>query len=226
MITQRAKALSLREKGWSYNLISEQLGVPKSTLSYWLRAIPYTPSQLVLKRIRDGSKKSVDYKRNNKKQSLELASRLAIEDVGKLNTRDLFILGLGIYIGEGSKSNETVRIVNSDPWVIKTGVKWLTQVCKVPIENLVISIHGYPDTDLAEATRFWAEVTGIPPHQFMKPQIDARLGKSTIKKGRSPFGTAHLQVKACGSKELGVFLHRRIMGWINTAYKQVNAGII
>lgn len=226
MLTQRTKALSLREKGWSYNLISEQLGVPKSTLSYWLRAIPYTPSQLVLKRIRDGSQKSIAYKRNNKQRSLEFATLLASEDIGRLNMRDLFMLGLGIYIGEGSKSYETVRVVNSDPGVIKTGVQWLTQVCKVPTGNLNVTIHGYPDTDLTEATRFWVEVTGIPSYQFMKPQIDTRQGKSNNKKGRSPFGTAHVQVRARGNKDLGVFLHRRIMGWISKAYEQINAGII
>ena len=35
------RAVDLRQKGWSYNVITARLGVSKSTLSHWLRTIPY-----------------------------------------------------------------------------------------------------------------------------------------------------------------------------------------
>ena len=50
----RNEAIKLRKKGHSYNLISLKLNISKSTLSYWLKEVPYTPNKEVLKRIKLG----------------------------------------------------------------------------------------------------------------------------------------------------------------------------
>ncbi len=47
-------AIKLRKKGYSYNLILKEVRVAKSTLSIWLRDIPYAPSKQVLNRIKLG----------------------------------------------------------------------------------------------------------------------------------------------------------------------------
>ena len=49
----------------------------------------------------------------------------AKKDVGGLSLRDIFMLGIGPYLGEGSKSQEEVKIVNAYPTIIKLGIKWL-----------------------------------------------------------------------------------------------------
>ncbi|MFM2423621.1 MAG: hypothetical protein RLZZ70_6, partial [Candidatus Parcubacteria bacterium] len=41
----KPKALSLRKRGKSLPYIHLQLGIPKSTLNYWLKDITLTPAQ-------------------------------------------------------------------------------------------------------------------------------------------------------------------------------------
>jgi orotate phosphoribosyltransferase-like protein len=41
----KKEAIRLRKKGRSYNEISKELGVAKSTLSLWLKGIPLTSEQ-------------------------------------------------------------------------------------------------------------------------------------------------------------------------------------
>lgn len=67
---------------------------------------------------------------------------------------------------------------------------------------------------------FWSKATGIPKKQFGKTQIDRRTNKSEKKKRKLPYGTIRLTVRTKGKKEFGVSLHRRIMGWIETALNQ------
>jgi transposase len=51
MRIEKRQAVELRGKGMSYGLISEKLGISKSTLSNWLKDLPYTPNEQVLSRI-------------------------------------------------------------------------------------------------------------------------------------------------------------------------------
>jgi len=45
------RAVALRRQGYSYSLITEKLSVPKSTLSGWLRDIPFEPNQETFHRL-------------------------------------------------------------------------------------------------------------------------------------------------------------------------------
>ena len=47
----KEKAINYRKLGYSYNMISQELNLAKSTISDWLKEIPYTPSKKVINRI-------------------------------------------------------------------------------------------------------------------------------------------------------------------------------
>ena len=205
----REVAISLREQGYSYNLIIEKVPVSKSTLSVWLAEIPYTPNKTVLNRIGNSRAAATKAKHKLKLQSYEDAMLLAKSDVKKVSLRDLSMLGLALYIGEGQK-NDTVGIINSDPRVITLAMRWLQKCYGVPQENFTLAIHLYSDNNRAASLKYWSEQTGIPQSQFGKTQTDLRPNKKGSKRGKLPHGTAHLRVKALGNKQHGVLLSRRI----------------
>lgn len=217
----REKATQLRKWGWSYNVISTRLGVSKSSLSDWLKEIPYTPNQEVRKRIREGPLKTVILKHRQRLESIRNAKELAMQEFGTLSKRDLFMLGMGLYIGEGAKLYESVRIINSDPRVIQLAIKWFREICGLDIKNFSLAIHMYPDTPQKKTLEFWTKLTGVPLSQFGKTQIDKRLNKSNKKQRKLPYGTAHITIKSCGLSKHGVFLHRKIIGWIEAAYQNL-----
>jgi len=210
----KEKAKTLRKEGYSYNLIAEKTRVSKSTLYTWLSEIPYKPNQEVLDRIGNARAKSGQVKHRRKLESFKKARQLATDDIGSLSERDIFMLGIGLYIGEGDK-NETVGFVNADPSVINLGIKWLRGSCGLETKNLRLAIHIYPDNDEARCVDFWSKSTGIPKSQFGKTQVDRRKGKKYTKTGKLPYGTAHLRVKSCGNKDFGVLLSRRIHAWMD-----------
>lgn len=213
--TIRKEAVDLRKEGYSYNYISEKIGISKGTLHCWLGKIPYSPNIETITKIGKARAVSGLLKHKEKLASFLYAKVLAEKDVGEITKRDLFMLGLGIYIGEGTKDGNTVRIVNANYKIIKLTIRWLKEVCGLKTDNFVIRLHIYPDNNIAECVEYWSKQTGIPTNQFLKTQVDIRKNKKVFKKGKLPYGTAHMTVKGNGKKEFGVLLARRIGAWID-----------
>lgn len=219
----RFEAIRLRSEGWAYSVISRRLCVSKSTLSCWLRMVPFRPNEEEVKRITKARAISAQLRGERRLESIRNAHTQALHDIGAFTKRDLFMFGLGLYLGEGSKAQEQVQLVNADPDTIRIGVEWLKHFCLVPDENLRLIVHGYPDTDVAISERFWSDVSGIPLAQFSKAIIDRRTSKISQNAGKLPYGTAHVRVVALGRTSCGVLLHRRIMGWLETVKQIVRA---
>jgi hypothetical protein len=217
--TVREQVFKLRKEGYSYGYISEKTRISKSTLSGWLAEIPYTPNKVTIERIGKARAASGFWKAKRKLESIMSAEKEAKKDIGKITKRDLFMLGIGIYIGEGSKTGNAMRVINADPKIIKFIVKWLEGTSGLSRENFRIRLHVYPDNDIKECINFWSNMSGIPIKQFQKTYIDIRKDKKILKKGKLPYGTAHLSILSRGKKEFGVFLTRKVNAWMEEVLK-------
>lgn len=211
----------MRKAGYSYALIRGKIPVSKSTLTVWLRDIPYQPNRIVQNRIRGAARNVFLWQQERKHKTIDRARKSAKETLGLLSKRDLLLFGLGVYVGEGSKTQGVPKIVNSDPEVIRLTVAWFRRVFDVPIENFSISVHIYPDDNEQGAILFWSRKTGIPTSQFGKTQVDTRV-KKTKKRGMLRHGTAHIRIRAAGKNEYGVALFRKILALIEELYAQIN----
>lgn len=218
------QAIDLRKHGWSYSVITERLGVSKSTLSNWLSDVPFTPNKTTIMRIKNGPAKSGEKRRKQKNENIKAIHKDAAIELGDITERDLWMMGIGLYLGEGSKKFEETRIVNANPKIIKLAVIWLTKICKVPKNNLQLRLYAYPDTDVNKAIKFWQKITTLSRQAFTKVQIDKRTDKKPKKWSQLPYGTLHIMVRSYGNKKLGVTLHRRISGWIESMFE--HAGIV
>ncbi|MEK7140702.1 MAG: hypothetical protein AAB815_02850 [Patescibacteria group bacterium] len=217
--TIREDVFNLRKEGNSYNYISQKTGISKSTLSAWLSSVSYTPNQATIDRIGKARAASGRVKARMKMASIEKAGEEAKKDIGEISKRDLFMLGIGIYIGEGTKTHNIVRVINADPKIIKFIITWFEKVCGLSKENFRIRLHLYPDNRVKQSVKFWSNASGIPFRQFHKTYIDIRKNKKMFKRGKLPYGTAHLSIRSNGKKEFGVFLARKINGWIKEVLK-------
>ncbi len=210
----KEQAIALRNEGWSYNDIGERLGVAKGTMSSWLSKIEFTPNSIVIERIKNGPRKSGEVRHKIKNDSIKNFINEGKKTVGGISERDLFMLGLGLYIGEGGKTHDMTIFSNSDPSVIRIIMRWFREICFVPEKHFRAIIHVYPDVNIDEALNFWSDVSSIPIFQFYNSSVDKRSNKSITNRGKLSFGTVHVSIHSCGNIEFGVNLSRRIHGWI------------
>ncbi|MEK7480234.1 MAG: hypothetical protein AAB665_03030 [Patescibacteria group bacterium] len=219
-------AIELRKAGHSYNHIAASVGVSKGTLAVWLADIPYTPNLETIERIGKARAASGEVKSRLKRESFRRAREEASADIKAISHRDLFMLGLGLYIGEGAKSTSQTCFVNSNPAIVNLLIKWFIKAVGLKKENLRIRLHTYPDCNEEKSLQFWSETTTIPESQFLKTIVDWRKDKKAFKSGKLPHGTAHLSVNSLGEKRFGVFLARKIMAWSDEVLGTKNAGVV
>lgn len=210
----KERAVNMRKKGWSYRDITESLHVPKSTLSAWFRDVPFSPNRTVLKRMNEALQKSIIVRQARKRASIDRALQEASITIGNLSERDLLVLGLGLYIGEGMKSCELTRFSNADPQVIKCIMRWFREILSVPEKCFRARIHLYPDNDRETCLRYWSKITKISQAQFGKVSVDRRQKTSEKRKSLLPYGTIHITVIGAGDPKFASQFHRYIMGMI------------
>jgi uncharacterized protein YerC len=208
--SMREIAITLRQEGYSYPYISKETGLSKSTLSGWLTDVPYTPNPETIEAYGKARAAAGERKAQIRQEELEIIRQKAENEVGNLSERDLFMFGLGLYLGEGAKTHNTVNIANADPGVIRIAIAWFKSA-GVEAHQLSARVHLYPDRNVEECLAFWSNICGIPLTQFQKTYIDMRVDKKCKKKGKLPFGTLYLSIRSRGKKEHGVLFLRRIL---------------
>jgi len=215
MRRDKKRAILLRKQGKSYNAISKILGIPKSTLSLWIKDIKM-PIEIERK-FWDRTRKK--WARNitkfNKKRAeiarerVQQIQKIASGDIKKISNRELFLLGIALYWAEGcKKSRWRLDFSNSDPIMIKLMMKFFREICHIKENKFFTIVQIHPNTTPEKAVRYWSKLTKISKKQFLKTYTKL---SPTSKRKRSPnilpYGTLRLSVS-------DVELTNKMKGWI------------
>ena len=208
---ERKEAIKLRNSGLAINEISRRLKVSKSSVSLWVRNVSLTAKQLDVLQGKKYTKSAIE-KRRVTRLTRENARRQVIidgatEEVLNISIKELFLLAVGLYWAEGSKTRRgTVEFSNSDPRLIQIMVRFFKEICLVPQQKFRGHIHLHPHLNAKKAEKYWSKISSIPTKQFFKTsQQYNRASKG--KKDSLPYGTFSIYV--CSTE-----LFLRIKGWI------------
>jgi len=110
MYTNKYKsiAVNLRKSGKSYSEIAQVVPVTKSTLSTWLKAISLTSEHTIAleKRRNTFALIGAKMRKDDRIMRTKVIIDRARAEIGEMNERELFILGLALYWSEGAKQKE------------------------------------------------------------------------------------------------------------------------
>lgn len=93
--------------------------------------------------------------------------------------KQLKIAGLMLYWAEGFKKDNdyVVDFANSNPKMIRLFCRFLRKIYQVNEEKLSAYIYCYPSHDIKKLTKYWSNLTQIPPGQFTKPYVRSDGGQ-------------------------------------------------
>ena len=223
-IKLREQARGLRKKGASIANIATILPASKSTVSYWCRDIALSQKQMrhLVQKQRNagaiGRLRAAEKKRSTRLAAIETESETGSRAIGSLSQRDIFILGIALYWGEGYKSgNEECGFTNSNPGIISTFILWLRRAYNIPSSDLIlrVSINQIHHNRVDAVERYWSKVTGVPRSQFTKASLIKTVSQKIYSDPQRHFGTLRIKVRR------GTALRRRILGSIEEIAKQV-----
>jgi len=217
-LVEKNKVVKLRLYGKSINEISEKLDIPKSTVSIWCRGIQLGQNQIrrLAERVKFGSRKGrikfLEKIRKKRKEEIEILRKRGIREIGKLNKRDLFIAGVGMYWSEGYTYpiGNQVGFTNSDSRMIMLILKWFREICKVSEGRftLQVKINQIHKDRIKKVENYWSNLTSIPLYQFNKTVLIKNKAKKVYLDTDNYFGTLRITIRR------GTKLRRNINGWI------------
>ncbi|AEY89864.1 hypothetical protein SHJG_4593 [Streptomyces hygroscopicus subsp. jinggangensis 5008] len=208
----RARARELRLQGWTYDQIEAELGCSRSSVSLWVRDLPRPERRRTPEEAAAIARKGWEEKLRIRDEERQRTKEEAKRSIGGLSTRELFLVGVGLYWAEGGKDKpydrrENVAFVNSDPGMIRVFLAWL-DLLQVERERLRFTVMIHENADVGGAERYWADLVGADASMFNKTTLKKHNPK-TVRKNTGDGYRGCLVIKVLK----GADLYRRIEGW-------------
>jgi hypothetical protein len=199
-VREQEQARALRAENHTLADIAETLGVSKSSVSIWVRDVPFTPT-LKLR----GPHRRPHPAHEAKLRQIEELDREGVDRIGAISEREFLVAGVALYAGEGAKGDGAVQFANTDAAMIRLFCAWLRHFFEVDESRLRVRIYLHEGLDLEAAHAFWSATTGVPRTQFR--QAHRAVPDPSIRRNKHEHGCAY--VYYCCSKT-----HRQIMGLV------------
>jgi hypothetical protein len=199
-VKEQEQACTLRAQNHTLADIARTLGVSKSSVSLWVRDVPFTPTL----RLRGPHRRPHPAHEAKLRQIKEL-NREGRERIGRLSEEEFLVGGVALYAGEGAKGDGTVQFANTDAAMIWFFCAWLRRFFDVDASRLRVRVYLHQGLNLESAEAFWSKLTGVPREQFR--QAHRAVPDASIRHNKHEHGCAY--VYCCCSKT-----HRQIMGLV------------
>lgn len=218
-ISTHAQAISLRKKGVSVNTIARELHISKSTVSTWVRDVHLSVEQ---KNILENTRKNAGqtaFRKAAKAKHVKhsaltlLAEKKGAKDTSRLSKRDVFMIGLGLYWGEGyKKGSAELGFTNSDPKIIRFFIRWVYESFGIEKDRLIlrITVNQTHTAREKEIMSFWEKVVGVSNLQFTKTSFAKTKQKRFYENHAIHYGTLRVKVRK------GSILRSRILSALKT----------
>jgi len=213
----KEEAKRMRQNGISLGDISRKLNITKSTLSFWCKDMILSES--AIRKIKaKGKLKSVrgllrysELKRKNRIERNITQKQEGATLLGVLSDRDVLMVGLGLYWGEGYKyENGELGFTNSNPYMIRFYFKWL-KLWNVDKNSLIfrLTLNEFFGKEEKKILSFWIDFLDVKKEQFSKTTfIQTNLKKASIKNVEKYRGILRVKVRK------GTALRNKILGAI------------
>jgi len=213
---EKRKARKLRKKGESIKKIANLLKISVSTVSLWCRNVELTDKQIENLRKRQTDPfygKKLDYYLKKKKEfNLKLLNlkNEGINSIGKLSKREIFLIGVALYWGEGFKKDSLVGLATLDINIAKFFIFWLNKSFGITTKDLILRITANISykNKINELGKYWSRELKIPVGQFSKPFFQNTKWKKEYENKDNYHGVLRIRVRR------SIDLLRKIFGYI------------
>lgn len=202
----KTKARKLRQGGMAIKQIARELGISVASSWLWTREVSLTSEQIEALRGKaiDGRVKWGVKQREAKRERMEIWKAQAILEFEERKNDPLFMLGLGIYWGEGSKSTGP-SMTGADVRILACWKAWLEKFA--PHLGTYGGFRVHEGNDIEHARRHWARL-GLDK---LKSYPSWPIKEVRIRNNRWPCGVLALSCRGKGCSELQF----KILHWLS-----------
>ena len=203
----RLRARSLRQNGKAIKVIARELGISVGTSHLWTHDVLLNSSQIE-KLGKAGSHNLIlgrAVQRERKRQRIKVWTEEADKQFEQYKVESFFMLGLGLYWGEGEKTSKRLVISSVTFQILQIWMAWCRRY--VPSLLLTGSFRIHIGNDVNKAHRFWRKKLGISMSAYRS------WPKKNNKRIKWPFGVGRVSATGKGSTEWSY----KVLRWIELA---------
>jgi hypothetical protein len=168
MISENSLRHLYEEEKLSMQEIAKRLGFSLNKINYWMKKYGIQSRSI---------SEGVYLKCNPDGDPFKIQIPKSLQDAM------LYGLGLGLYWGEGTKSNKhSIRLGNTDPRLVKSFIFFLEKIYGVKRSKLQFGLQVFSDMSPQKALNFWRVALGAEKEQFFKVIVTPSRGKGTYKR--------------------------------------------
>lgn len=166
----------LRRQGLSYGEIMELIPVKKSTLATWSNSVRLSASQIDELRDRRTPPPGRNLQGNRyttqrpRRREIELIKAQALLEAEHLVDDSLWVAGVSMYWGEGSKATRQLSMANADPAALRLFKRWSTEFLP-PHHGWRARLNLHADNDEPAARKWWSNEVEVGLEDFTKTYI-------------------------------------------------------
>lgn len=154
-------------EGFSMMEIANKLGCSPNKVVYWM-----SKHDIQRRSISDSV-----YRRCNPN-----GDPFKIKHIKTIEDAELLGMGLGLYWGEGTKQSKTsVRLGNTDAGVIRTFIRFLTDICGIDTNKLRYSLQIFSEVNPQDALNYWISELNVDSSKFTKVIVTPARSIGTYK---------------------------------------------
>ena len=106
-----------------------------------------------------------------------------IKEDFSIQEQNLYYLALGLYWGEGGKTNyHSARLTNSDPALVLIYYQFLTIICQIKFDKIRFNLQTFKDNNIIAAKEYWSKRLKISPDKINTCSPIPPQGKGTYKR--------------------------------------------
>lgn len=221
---EKLRARQLRRKGESIKKIAKVLKVSSDSASRWCRDIKLTEKQITNLRKRQtdpfyGEKLNyyLKKKREFEEKVLNLKNQ-GIKEIVKLTKREILLIGIALYWGEGFKKDHLVGLATSDINIARFFIYWLKTCFNISYKDLILKVTANISykSGIDELEKYWSSGLKIPLNQFSKPFFQKTIWKKIYENKNEYRGVLRIKVRR------SINLLRKTFGYIEGITLNIN----
>jgi hypothetical protein len=201
---KKKRAIKLRREGKSYGQILRALDISsKGTLSSWFKDLKLSgeSERRLAKNKKLASRRGLlkfNEERTRKiNQENEQEFTTGLRAIENLSDRELLLVGVALYWGEGAKrysrrGAETMDFSNSDHKMIRLYLRFIREIFKVPEKKIRAGILVHENIDIDKAKEYWSRATGLPKSRFFITKQVSQASRRRRVRNRLPWGTVRI----------------------------------
>lgn len=214
---EKLTARELRRKGKSIKEIAKLLNVSVGSVSFWCKDIKLTPEQIkTLEQRKTGLNyekrmKYVEQKKIEFDKKVREIKQSGIKEIGKLTKREIFLIGIALYWGEGFKKDHLVGLASSDINIAKFFIHWLNKCFNILPKDLILRVTANISykNHINRLESYWSKELNIPLSNFSKPYFQHSVWKKEYENKDNYHGVIRIKVRK------SINLLRTIFGYID-----------